>query len=422
MILSESPEVGFSSFINLYQMIVKIISNPVDALEEIKNNNMEVQSIFSKANDAIMYFPLVTTNTISLKDLVMISKALERQYTTFLRLAMGLDNVIDNKNVTSVAQYVKKFHTNLKISNSNTLTVEDMKIYDNIYNKKSLQDILNEDRATDIKNNTNNIFNNLISAEKARDTERVKQPQGKFSNTQDKNKSNDTYNNSNSDYTTTKLQNNDVKKSNELIPTTFSISVKVKGERYNLEALLGVKVISHLVDTGSMVDNIESIILGNRISFRFMQWYTGEIKFFRDFLFMIDEMKKNAISNSTKKNSWWRALKDRAMSARLKSINFLAKDKLLPNSTLLLTIDEIEEIKNRTNINLLENTKIVNQIINHLFLLGMVVIDNSIEAIYFYFNGRNEWEKYAFRQLEKDDSDTRLYNAILLSMVKGAGR
>ena len=186
MILSESPEVGFSSFINLYQMIVKIISNPVDALEEIKNNNMEVQSIFSKANDAIMYFPLVTTNTISLKDLVMISKALERQYTTFLRLAMGLDNVIDNKNVTSVAQYVKKFHTNLKISNSNTLTVEDMKIYDNIYNKKSLQDILNEDKVTNIKNNTNNIFNNLISAEKTRDTERVKQPQGKFSNTQDK--------------------------------------------------------------------------------------------------------------------------------------------------------------------------------------------------------------------------------------------
>lgn len=428
LILSETKAMGISTFVDLFVMISKIIQNPIEALEEIKKNKTKTQSIFSKANDAIMYFPLITTNAVSIQDLIMVSKALERQYATFLRLAMGLENVIDNKNITSIGSFVKKFHTNMKANVSkNILISDDMKIYNYNNNKKSLQDVLNEtnNNVSNIKNRVNANFNKIMNSTSSR----IQQPQGQFTTTGQNNRN--TTNNKNNvgnlniknnnfldKHVKTELRDNDVRKSNELIPTTFSISVNVKGEKYTLEALLGVKVTAHLVESGSMVDNIESIILGNRTSFRLMQWYTGEIKFFRDFLFMVNEMKKNAISNSTKKNAWWRALKDRATSANLRSVNFLKNDKLLPNSTLLLTMDEIDEIKNKTNINLLEDYEIMDTIVRQLFLLGVVVIDSSIEIVYFYFDGRNEWEKYAFRQLEKDDSNTRLNNEILLSVLR----
>ena len=106
---------------------MSIFSNILDIIVEIKKNNylniddkrkpiftsVGRSSISKKSLPAVLQFPVLTSNTISIQDLTMVNKALERQYATFVRIAMGLDDLVDFKNVSSKEEYIKKFHQNM---------------------------------------------------------------------------------------------------------------------------------------------------------------------------------------------------------------------------------------------------------------------------------------------------------------------
>ena len=133
-----------------------------------------------------------------------------------------------------------------------------------------------------------------------------------------------------------------------------------------------------------------------------MRVTSGEISFFKDFVFAITRIKDD-VKSKHKDNPWWDALYRRKKSANLlKSIN--ASNQLVPNATLVLSMDEVEYIKNQYGFDLM-NDKVAKDVIKQLFLLGFVVVDSSIQVAYFLFDGARNYQSYSFNALERENSN-----------------
>ena len=200
------------------------------------------------------------------------------------------------------------------------------------------------------------------------------------------------------------LSDNDVKKANELIPTTVHLKTYFKNDDRitPIDYMIGIKATVHKIDSQSMIENVAKSLKRGKAFFNLMRVTSGEISFFKDFVFAITRIKDD-VKSKHKDNPWWDALYRRKKSANLlKSIN--ASNQLVPNATLVLSMDEVEYIKNQYGFDLM-NDKVAKDVIKQLFLLGFVVVDSSIQVAYFLFDGARNYQSYSFNALERENSN-----------------
>jgi hypothetical protein len=212
------------------------------------------------------------------------------------------------------------------------------------------------------------------------------------------------------------LKDNDVKKSNELVPTTLHIRVKTvnnKGEDVGfLDFIIGVKATMHPIKSDEMVVNMIAACKNNNKFFDFIRWTTGEISFFKDFLFNIKELKDDVMNRSAGASSWWLTLKRRKALAKIKS-NLVIPQQILPNATIVMSMEEVEFIKSEYGYDLM-NTTFVDKIMQTYFLLGFVVVDNSTQIAHFMFDGQQNYQSVTFSGLERENSgDERKFKEML---------
>jgi hypothetical protein len=202
------------------------------------------------------------------------------------------------------------------------------------------------------------------------------------------------------------LKDNDVKKANELAPTLLHLKTYFKDEDNNLHAvdyMIGVKTVVHKIQSDSMIENTVKAVKKGKSFFNLMRLTTGELSFFKDFVFAVNSIKDD-IKTKFKDNPWWNSLTRRKKYAdMLSAINF--PQQLVPNTTLVLTMDEAVKIKSEYNIDIMK-TSTAKDIMDNLFLLGFVVVDPSTEVSHFLFDGRNGYEEYSFNSLEKENSNS----------------
>lgn len=214
------------------------------------------------------------------------------------------------------------------------------------------------------------------------------------------------------------LRDNDVKKANELIPTTLHIKLLRRGSEdapaSYVDFILGVKTYIHPVKTEEMITNLVDAANSKDTLFNFIRWTTGEIKFFKDFLFKINDIKRDVGLGTSKDNSGWRlALKRRASSS-----NIFTKGSLLPNATFVISADEVEYIKANFGHDLL-NRSTVKKIMREYFLLGFVVVDVSSEIVHFMFENENDFHDITFNGLERENTNVeRQYRELLKAAQK----
>ena len=73
-----------------------------------------------------------------------------------------------------------------------------------------------------------------------------------------------------------------------------------------------------------------------------------EISFLKDLL-LIDGIKEDVIKNIVKDSHWWTTLKKEIKTlARVK--NLYGKNKILPNATIVCSMEEVMEIKDTYNV------------------------------------------------------------------------
>lgn len=202
------------------------------------------------------------------------------------------------------------------------------------------------------------------------------------------------------------LRDNDVKKANELAPTLLHLKTYFRDDDDGLHAvdyMIGVKTVMHKVNSESMVNNLVKASKRGKAFLNIMKLSTGEMSFFKDFLFAIPRIKDDVISKY-KDNPWFNTLRRRRKYAKvLAAVN--APQQLVPNTTIVISMDEVVKIKSEHGIDLM-NVKTALNIMNQLFLLGFVVVDSSSEISYFLFDSRTNYEEYSFNALEKENSNS----------------
>lgn len=205
--------------------------------------------------------------------------------------------------------------------------------------------------------------------------------------------------------TMTKLSDNDVKKCNELVPTTLSVTLQIKdGSSFGgvSNFIIGVKGLMHPVNSDDMISNLLSGFKSGNKFFNFLRWTSGEIKFMKDLILNMDNIREDVIKKHKKNgSSWWGALKRRRNVAALRRIK--GSGRILPNATIVCSMTEVNELKEAYGMDLM-NSKIVQKIMKSYFLLGFAVVDDSQELCHFIFDGEDKYQVVSFSGLEKENN------------------
>ena len=202
-----------------------------------------------------------------------------------------------------------------------------------------------------------------------------------------------------------KLSDNDVKKCNELVPTTLSVTLQIKdGSSFGgvSNFVIGVKGLMHPVNSDDMISNLLSGFKSGNKFFNFLRWTSGEIKFVKDLILNMDNIREDVVKKHKKNgSSWWSALKRRRNVAALRRIK--GSGRILPNATIVCSMPEVDELKEAYGVDLLDS-KTINKIMKTYFLLGFAVVDDSQELCHFIFDGENKYQVVSYSGLEKENN------------------
>lgn len=214
------------------------------------------------------------------------------------------------------------------------------------------------------------------------------------------------------------LTDNDVKKANELVPTMLHIRLKMinKGKENAdvgyVDFMLGIKAHLHPVKHQEMMTNLLQGLKNKGKFFNFIRWTTGEISFFKDFLFGIKDIKKDVSDRSAGADSFWLDAKRRRALSKIND-KMIMKNRIMPNSTIVVSMDEADYIKSEYGYDLL-NENVAYKLIDEYFLLGFVVVDSATQVIHFLFEGKTSYESISFSGLERENAnDSKKFKEML---------
>ena len=350
-----------------------IISNIIDlvngsklAAGKLSKSDFEFRttrnSISRKSSDSILQFPVICSDALAPDDLMMVSKALEREYSQFVRIAASLDDVIDVKGSSvrdAKLNKIRSIHQNMGYSGQGRFGMNGGQFYiesgDMTYTsicesfeRKNIELLapakpsLNESSLFEMtcKNNKNYYcLGEAISEEEYNEKKReldLKQMKSSLSRGKEQDKFNkekfeyqkardarDDENNaralrgtiiSNRSPFQNQLLATDVKKANELVPTMMELNFLYDNGSQFVETsiIVGIKTVNHLVGSDEMMYNMSLAVKEKRHLFNFIQWTTGEIEMVKDWMLAKDKIKDEVNRQRAGKESTWCVMNGRA--------------------------------------------------------------------------------------------------------------
>ena len=465
-----------------------ILKDINDTLKDVKNIAKELSfksdtikgtSLAKMSSAATLQFPIIVSRSINNDTAQSVSKAMERQYATFVQIVISLNPYLDLQKDKDMSGYLKNIHQN------NPTPIDLLESCTNVYsdeayglhmlmslnegcngqilasNKEqmfSVEDHLNPIKINDIykpasitlsvaessldyfckKNNiiTEALEDDIDNAKDQFELNKIKAKEDyKRSNTKEiehllnSNINNEKFNHelkkAEAEFrarTVVKLSDNDVKKSNELVPTTLSLTMQIKdGKSFGgvSNFVIGVKGLLHPVNSNDMISNLlDGYKSGNKF-FNFIRWTTGEISFLKDLIFNIDEIKDDVVNKYSKEKShWWTTLKRRKTLAKAKAAFSGGRKNILPNASIVCSMEEVMEIKDVYGVDLMD-VKHVKKLMDRYFLLGFAIVDDSQELCYFIFDGENNYQAISYKGLEKENNSKNDFKDIYKMINSG---
>ncbi|MBR1987420.1 MAG: hypothetical protein IKA36_00110 [Clostridia bacterium] len=167
--------------------------------------------------------------------------------------------------------------------------------------------------------------------------------------------------------------------------TLRPINLKTGQAETAVEYNIAVKTHTRLIDSSTLPEVAEYPLKEMNKLTRKAKWRAGELKFFKDILFNIKGKKQSAIDSRDPKRKWYTRLynlahtQGDAVSASIFTKKFTS-DGLIPNATIVITKDDVDNIRAKTDIDLLDGKTAV-KFCRELFLIGFVVLDTDAESL-----------------------------------------
>jgi len=372
----------------------------LETFDKLKTISGGPTSIAKKAKNSIFQFPFVISNNITdMETIVHIVKSNEIEYANFILLTMGLNPMLRAEDNAQITRSLSNIHTNdprLDITGESAMIEPE---------KRSLQDIMSGKKvateAGDIipavpagTGSAGSQYGNVRDHQA--NTQNVMQAAAITKTGMAVNKT---------------LTQVDMQKISESIfqkystmynMTIININFIVGTEKSQSIAIpLGIRGVPHLVPSDEARYLVESMLQTKKPLARFIQWKSGEIKFWRDFVLQLDILKKDVdMMNKIKtSSSWLYVLKQRkAVDVANRIKNALSSGSkagdlkpVLPNCTLILTVEDVDLIEKSTGSNILMNVNIAKKIIDDAMLLTLVVVDTSSNVVHTLYSGETKY-------------------------------
>ena len=383
-----------------------------DGLEGILNRDRSIKSIADASKNLTIVFPCIVPTSLSIDSASMVVKAQERKAVNMLQLLFAASNITDAEDGLD---YIKNFHTNMKIDDSmsvdslidaldtfviknESMTYEAKEKYRQISEDVKLN--LNYFLPEPVSESSLNVFKVRKDINGNTTIYEAREPSAKDVIGAIKD---------GAEIFQKQLVPSDVKKANELVPTTMVIQFisTSNGEAIPTQMLVGVKAKMYPVDSMDIVNRISLKYKDNNNLIKFIRSTTREISFFRDFLFAIDKAKIDALSQSKRGSSspLWKILERRSKKSRIRRILGQPNDASAI-TTLIVSQEEVEYLKKSESIDL-ENPKVARSIMESYNFMSLVIVDESMEvAKFIYDTGDDVYESLAFSSLERESNDS----------------
>lgn len=438
------------------------IRDIINTLVDVKTELTDVgiystkRSISASAMEGTANFPCLVEDTMSLDEVQLITRGLEKNFASFLLTVLSMEPFLEvTKGKTpSASEYLKQFHQNTRVKDSvkglhmsipeflsESCNILDFKEY-SVMEEEAIRTafMIYEGVSNSVVQNKNIQFNyvleDIVSRNILNNIPVMEKSHGKNKKPIVIDFKPDIYNHVDVDSSKLRihqnvrdrgnqwkiLSDNDCKKANDLVPTMLHIRVYpidkyTRKELSPIDFMVGVKATIHPIPLDEIARIVVSGMRNENVIFNFLRWTTGEIKFFRDFLFAVDTQKMDAKDSGNNVTGWRPALKRRKMLSDSKFR--ITKNSILPNATLIVTQAGISHIKDTYGYDL-NQSNIKQQIMKVYFLLGFVTVDTVTQRVGFRFDGIEDEDvrTYASLQRESNNNDDKAFK----NMMRMLGR
>lgn len=438
-------------------------------------------NIAKEAKGLTAVFPVLVSESVSVEQAQMIAKAAERKYVTMFQMLFAASQITDAKSAQS---YLKKFHNNITSSlDLSDMTVDDVIDFANKLDEEVQTTALTNARITEaakavLEDLAFNESYTKVLAENLNPVSlnnyKVKTVFGDYKATQVSEANDDYYtvedrsdstewegrddNNGNvykqrtntttrrtpitardraatlkdknatlkdkADIISKQIVTTDIKKANEATPSLMIINFVTQADGKDNEivntAVIGVKCVIHYIPSSEMMNRMVLKNTDRRGLLNFIRATTGEIQFFRDFLFAIDRAKIDAVAKTNKGSNSriWKMLEIRANRSKMNTTARADNAACAAITMLVLSKAEVDIIKQSYRLDLSKASTMLSVMKGYNFI-GVAVIDEVNEKVDFlYDDGTKNFETISFMSLEREQGAGE-YKKMINTLVKG---
>lgn len=399
--MSYIQESILSDIINVYDNVTADDFSLDKLLPTQAGGYKSFKSINSATKDLVLTFPVMFSRNMELATAELIAKALETKYANLVKMLLTAMAIT---NATDAIDYVKNIHSNMQFNDG--IDVDDYLTINNKLAKESGAMTMFTPGTKAVYENYKHslkhslpLTNTIITeADAKRNGNGGDNKPGSITLTQDK-----------------------LDKANLQMPLMMKVNFisKATGRPITTSAYLGIKC--KLFDVAGL-DIVQRIVSKNSSAislFNFIRATSQEIGFWRDFVFALSKAKVDAISNARNGSSskMWKALEQRATKSKLNQF-FRQKNDATAITSLLVTTDEVEELKKNNDIDL-SRSNVARKIMSDYNLLCIGIVDETTESVALIFDtGDDEYELVRFKSLKKEkDMDAKQIVNLLTKMA-----
>lgn len=404
--MSYIQESILSDIINVYDNVTADDFSLDKLLPTQSGGYKSFKSINSATKDLVLTFPVMFSRNMELATAELIAKALETKYANLVKMLLTAMAIT---NATDAIDYVKNIHSNMQFNNG--IDVDDYLTINSKLTKESGAMVMFTPGTKAVyENYKHSLKHSLPIANQIISEADSKRDENKSSKSKDDKPGSVKFD-----------QDAKLDKANQQMPLMMKVNFisKATGRPITTSAYLGIKC--KLFDVAGL-DIIQRIVSKNSSAislFNFIRATSQEIGFWRDFVFALSKAKVDAISNARNGSSskMWKALEQRATKSKLNQF-FRQKNDATAITSLLVTTDEVEELKKNNDIDL-SRSNVARKIMSDYNLLCIGIVDETTESVALIFDtGDDEYELVRFKSLKKDkDMDAKQIVNLLTKMA-----
>lgn len=404
--MSYIQESILSDIINVYDNVTADDFSLDKLLPTQAGGYKSFKSINSATKDLVLTFPVMFSRNMELATAELIAKALEAKYANLVKMLLTAMAIT---NATDAIDYVKNIHSNMQFNDG--IDVDDYLTINNKLAKESGAMTMFTPGIKAVYENYKHSLKHSLPLTNTIITEAdSKRNDAKSGKSKDDKPGSVKFD-----------QDAKLDKANQQMPLMMKVNFisKATGRPITTSAYLGIKC--KLFDVAGL-DIIQRIVSKNSSAislFNFIRATSQEIGFWRDFVFALSKAKVDAISNARNGSSskMWKALEQRATKSKLNQF-FRQKNDATAITSLLVTTDEVEELKKNNDIDL-SRSNVARKIMSDYNLLCIGIVDETTESVALIFDtGDDEYELVRFKSLKKDkDMDAKQIVNLLTKMA-----